>query len=224
MSFFERFITLYAPHICLGCGAEEDALLCGNCRQTLVFVPSRCYRCQSATRNFAVCERCKSHTPLRTVVAVTHYDTLAKELVHSAKYERAVSGVAEMAAMMARSLRYFPASALLIPAPTATSRARARGYDQAVVLARALTKLSGRRTTIALHRLNQGHQVGAGRVERFAHLKNAFRVTKQTTIHGAHVVLIDDVSTTGATLESAATALKKAGAKRVDALVFAQAG
>ena len=108
-------------------------------------------------------------------------------------------------------------------APTATSRVRQRGYDQAKLLARALARQAGLPYLDCLARVGQTHQVGATREQRLRQLQAAFRVRRPNAVRSAYLLLVDDVSTTGATLELAATILKSAGARRVDAIVFAQA-
>lgn len=221
MSILDRFVSVYAPFCCLGCGAEANRLICESCSETIAKVPPRCYRCQATTRGYLVCERCKPKTPLRRVAIWAHYDGLPKQLIRRAKYERARQGLNEAAHHIAPLLKQFKGDTVLVPIPTASSRARERGYDQAEVLARRLSKLSGLPTKRYLVRIGQAHQVGASRAERVAHLKQAFR-TRGSVSPEQHIVLIDDVSTTGATLESAARALKAAGFKHVDALVFAQ--
>lgn len=223
MQFLEMFISIIAPHLCLGCGDEGGRLLCEACAQDLAPVPSRCYRCKAVTQDYAVCQRCTAATPLRQVVVFTHHKGLAKELVHHMKYERAQAGIHEAAALMGEGLRYLPPDVLLAYVPTATSRIRSRGYDHAARLVKRLAKASGFPVQTCLVRLGQAHQVGANRAERQRQLKGAFRVVRADQFRGRHVVLVDDVLTTGATLESAAQALKRAGAKRVSAVVFAQA-
>lgn len=224
MLLFERLISLYAPLVCLGCSKEADALLCPSCRAHVPTVPTRCYRCRAVTRDYVVCDGCRRHTSLRRVLVAMHYDGLAKELVHRAKYERARAGIAEMAELMTPLLPLLPDKIIFVPVPTATSRVRQRGYDQAVALAQLLARSSGSGVVQALSRLGQAHQVGAGRKERLEHLEHAFRLVRPQRIRGAHCILVDDVLTTGATLETAARVLKRAGARRVDAIVFAQAG
>jgi ComF family protein len=224
MLLLEHLIRLYAPLCCLGCGIESDALVCESCRAVTPLVPSRCYRCRSVTREFAVCERCRKHTALRQVLVATHYEGVAKELLHAVKYERGRSGIVEMVELMAPLLRLLPQDAVFVPVPTATSRVRQRGYDQAVLLAQAISRERGFGVADVLVRLGQAHQVGSNRRDRLLHLKGAFRVQRAASIRGAHVVLVDDVLTTGATIETAARVLKKAGAKQVDAIVFSQAG
>ncbi|PID30848.1 hypothetical protein CSA80_03740 [Candidatus Saccharibacteria bacterium] len=224
MLLLEKLISLYAPYVCLGCGTECNTLLCENCLAVLPAVPSRCYRCRAVTREYAVCAACRPYVSLRAVGVARYYDDMPKELLHRAKYERARSGLSEIAQDMAALLRFFPKDVVLVPVPTASGRVRQRGYDQAVVLAKELARRHSIPVAQVLVRLGQAHQVGSGRKERLAHLKNAFRVVKPVSINKKHCVLVDDVLTTGATLETAARILKKAGAKRVDAIVYAQAG
>lgn len=222
MSIIDRIASIYAPFTCLGCGNEQNRLLCAACIETVALVPSRCYRCHKTTRGYEVCTACKPKTPLRRVAVWAHYQECPKELIQKAKYQRAHAGLQEAAECMSALLPHFGADFIVVPTPTASSRVRQRGYDQANVIARYLARRHNVTYVRLLARLGQAHQVGASRSERVEHLKNAFRPIKTHRIHGAHIVLIDDVCTTGATLESAARALRKAGAKRVDALVFAQ--
>lgn len=224
MLILERLIRLYAPLLCVGCGAESDRLLCLVCCETIPSIPSRCYRCRSVSRDYATCAACRKVTPLRHVYVGFHHDGLPKELLHRAKYERAAAGLSEMAELLRPHAVVLPQGVVLVHIPTATSRVRQRGHDQAEVLARLLAAQVRMSRVCALARLGQAHQVGSTRAERMAHLHGALRIKDSRGLRGAHVVLVDDVVTTGATLETAARALKRAGVKRVDALVFAQAG
>ena len=222
MSILNYITRLYAPFSCVGCGCEKDRLLCTACTETIAKVPSRCYRCHQTTRGYEVCSTCRTKTPLRRVAVWAHYEHDAKAVIQKAKYDRAYAGLYEVAEHMATLMPLFEASSVLVPVPTATSRVRQRGYDQATILARRIAQSQSLPYARLLARLGQAHQVGAGRSERVKHLQDAFRPIDAVRIKDAHVLLIDDVCTTGATLESAAKVLRKAGAKRVDALVFAQ--
>ena len=214
--------SIYAPFACIECGVENDALLCGECMEAVPRCPSRCYRCRATTKNYSVCNGCKPRTPLKAVAVWAHHENAAKALIHAAKYERARSGLVVAANSMKNLIRYFPEVNLVIPVPTATSRVRERGYDQSVVIAKEVARSSSLPVSLALARLNQAHQVGSTRAERIRHVRGGFRVRNAAMIKGKHVLLIDDVCTTGATLEEAARTLKKAGVANVYAVVFSQ--
>ncbi len=152
----------------------------------------------------------------------TTYEGAAKDLLHIYKFERAPVGTFPIARAMCEVLPYLPAHTLVIPVPTATSRIRERGYDHAALLARGIAKERGWMWDRAVTRLSQSRQVGANRQQRHAQLKDAFAVSKPALINGADVLVVDDVVTTGSTLEAVARALKQAGAKSINAVVFAQ--
>jgi ComF family protein len=223
MSIIENIARLFAPHVCLGCEAEEDALLCPMCARGLSVSLSQCYRCGTATQDYLACSDCRMRAPLVRVVAHTNYQGLAKRLVRATKYSRASAGAREMGALLADYAHLFPADVVLVHAPTATSRARSRGYDHTAIIAREVARLTGFSRRVVLARHGQTRQAGATRSERQLQLRGAFRVINAEWVRGRHIVLIDDVLTTGVTLESAARSLYRAGAQQVDALVFARA-
>jgi len=220
MSIFDRFLSILAPHDCVGCGTE-GSLLCERCASALAPVPKRCYRCRKITPDALTCAACRKQSKLHQVSVTTVYTDVAKDLVWKLKFAGAQTAARQMALLM--SVLVDPSSiSVIVPVPTATSRVRRRGYDQATLLAKELSRITGLRYATCLARVSQVHQVGAGRSLRLKQLANAFRVTKPLVVKDAHILLIDDVITTGATLESAAASLRAAGARRVDALVFAQ--
>lgn len=205
MSIIDRFLATLAPHTCIGCNAE-GSLLCAACVSTLPAV-----------------ENYNDKSPALTKVrAVTPYSGAAKALVWQLKSAGAQAAATIMVAQMLNHLE--PArNMLIVPVPTASSRVRQRGYDQAKLLARTLARQAGLPYQDCLARIGQTHQVGATREKRLRQLQEAFRVRRPKAIQAAHLVLVDDVTTTGATLELAAGILIAAGARRVDAIVFAQA-
>jgi ComF family protein len=152
----------------------------------------------------------------------TVYAEAANDLVWKLKFAHARAAVRPMVALMSNRM-VFDGSTVFVPVPTATSRVRQRGYDQAELLCRQLSAKVGVPYRFVLTRHGQSRQVGTGKTERVKHLSSAFKVRNPAIVAGKHVVLIDDVLTTGATLEAAARVVKKAGAKHVDAMVFAQA-
>lgn len=217
----DHILSLIAPHRCLGCD-QEGALLCSACAKVLPKIPPRCYRCRKISLDYKTCAGCRRTSKLHSLRAVTYHDGLAKEVVWKLKFENARAAANDIAKMMAISST--PSEeAIITHVPTATSRVRRRGYDQARLIARALAKRNSMMHTTLLRRRGQHQQVGASRRERQMQLEGAYQVVDANLASGAHIILVDDVLTTGATLEAVTAALKAAGARRVDALVFTQA-
>jgi ComF family protein len=115
---------------------------------------------------------------------------------------------------------------LIIPVPLHSSRERERGFNQALVIARALARLSHLpldEHTLVRHAQTRMHRVGMDAKARRQSLADAFIVRHPKLVAGRHVLLLDDVFTTGATASACATELKAAGADRVFVLTLARA-
>jgi ComF family protein len=165
---------------------------------------------------------CRKQTRLFAVLPCFRYEDIAKDLLWRLKFERARSAAEEIAVLMLPHIDWSSAE-WLVPVPTAPARVRIRGYDQAYLIARELSRLSGTPLLSSLARYGSSRQVGMKRAQRQAQLAGAFRVRKPDYVRGSWLLLVDDVVTTGATLEAATAALKTAGAARVSAVTFAQA-
>ena len=159
----------------------------------------------------------------------TDYEGLAAELVKAYKFGHTRSVGLELANLMLETLELFCTQEelarlnyLIVPVPTATSRVRERSFDHAALLAANLAKRLNLPSTSAVRRLDQHRQVGAKRAERLKQGADSYRIFRPERIKGRNILVIDDVITTGATLKTVTQVLRKAGAKRVDALVFAK--
>ena len=221
MSILDIIVSLVAPHECIGCHAE-GALLCIDCCKKIPDTTSCCFLCMQPTKSFQTCITCSQKTLLQTVWRTTSYKGIAKELIWRLKFTGARNVADQIAFCMAGQHSPQP-GILIVPIPTATSRVRQRGYDQAGLLAKAYAKQTGTTFLPCLARLGQQHQRGASRSERQHQLTNAYRVTKPFRLQGANIIILDDVATTGATLQAAAAVLMNAGAANIEAIVFAQA-
>jgi ComF family protein len=217
----DRILSQLAPHECLGCFAE-GALLCADCSRYLIPAPAACYNCGKPTKDARTCIACLPYSDLAAVRAATLYKAITKDLVWQLKFQGTQAAASEIAGQLARFVPRLP-EAIIVPVPTATSRVRQRGYDQANLIARELARKTGVAYSAALRRSGQHHQRGSNRDQRTNQLQDAYRVAKPSAIRDRHVILIDDVLTTGSTLEAAAKVAKAAGAKRVSGLVFAKA-
>ena len=238
-SIGESLLSLLLPAACAVCGrarsAQEHELVCGDCwRQSRELPRPRCDRCGhpfDPLRRAVDCAWCDLLPPyvraVRSAYAVPGGQ--AGHIVHALKYQGWHTVAGAMARRMA-TLR-FPADvererAALIPVPLATPRERERGYNQSLELARALatfwhlpvrTDLVERtRSTVTQTQLTPG--------ERRRNVSGAFRTTAdRATLRGAHLVLVDDVVTTAATLNACAAALHAGGARIVSYVTFGRA-
>ena len=220
MSLLDSLLQIIAPHTCINCGSE-GRLICAKCLCLLSPVPQSCYRCMRRSDG-QFCADCASGLPFTSLLAAYKYDGATKELVWRLKYAGARSAVKEMANSIVARLPVLPADTIIVPAPTSVGRARQRGYDQAILLAKELGRLTGLPCHTILVRIGKKHQVGATRNQRLQQMKGAFGVRLLGAVP-RHVLLVDDVLTTGATLEAAAGALRQAGVQVVHVAVFARA-
>lgn len=219
MSIIDSLLNLFAPHLCLGCG-NEGSLLCDACSHGLVTAQTECYFCRQPALDSVTCDSCFERAGLRQVVVATLYSDQARQLVRKLKFNGAQAAAGVMAGLLP-SLE-ITGELIVVPVPTATSRVRGRGYDQAELLGRALAKRQGHSYLPCLRRYGQSHQVGADRSARLSQLAEAFIVARPERIRGKQVLLVDDVITTGATFEAAALVLHAAGTAGVSAVAFAR--
>ena len=231
---------LLLPPVCLGCDGPIDArdearLACRVCRARLRAIPSPvCARCGASVRvtgrsRAEACHECAGWP--RELGAARSACLLlppADRLVHQLKYRGwpALAGpLAERmtALVLPAAMR---AATLCVPVPTTAGRLRERGYNQAEVLARAFAGLTRRELRNALRREGSARtQTTLQPVARRANVAGAFRVEPREAarIRGAHVLLVDDVLTTGATATACALALAAAGARHIALITFARA-
>ena len=184
--------------------------------------PSVCFRCLRPTLAAQTCSVCFAQTGVSAVWRVCVYVGAGKELIWRLKFTGAQSAAALIAGCFINLYKPAP-EALIVPLPTATGRVRQRGYDQAALVARAYANMSNCRYAPCLARSGQQHQRGNNRAIRLKQLDGAYRVRRGINVRGASILLVDDVATTGASLQAAAQTLLAAGAAKVEAIVFAQA-
>src|SRR5207302_8721166 len=157
--------------------------------------------------------------------AAVRYDDVARTLVHALKYQDRTDLAPAMGRWMARAGHELLEEAdVLIPVPLHWRRGWSRRYNQSGALARAIERQSGVKVTSeALRRVRPTEQqIGLSRSQRASNVQGAFKVAADRTadIHGRRIVLIDDVLTSGATVDACARALLRARAAQVDVLVF----
>ena len=196
-------------------------MLCDLCRKSLVpFPPNRCYKCLQPSVT-ALCPTCQLKTELAQVWAATAYKDVSRQLIARIKFSRTQAAAYTIAQIMDRQLPIF-SGCVVVHVPTAAQRIRQRGYDQAQLIAQEFAKLRKLPYQPLLRRQGRTKQLGATRQQRLAQLQNAYYCPRPFKVAGRTILLVDDVLTTGATVETAAKVLKEAGAAEVMAGLFAQ--
>lgn len=218
--------VLLAPR-CLVCGQTGAAGLdlCGACTAALPWNHSACPRCALPTPHGDICGDClRAPPPVAATRAVFVYGFPLDRLVPCFKFHQDLAAGRLLAELMAQGLASAERPAALVPVPLHATRLRARGYDQALELARPLARaLEIPLLDEALARQREtAPQSELDAVARRRNLRGAFALRAGAAVP-AHVALVDDVMTTGATLHAAARALRRAGVTRVDAWVCARA-
>jgi predicted amidophosphoribosyltransferase len=170
------------------------------------------------------CPTCHAESPLRAVYAAARYEGGAKDIVWKLKFGRARAAAGEMGEILAiRMARHDMRGCVVTHVPTVSARARQHGYDQAALVAKAFAAKMQLPYIPLLARTGKHKQVGASKAVRAQQLSGDFHAIRRRRIAGARILLVDDVITTGATLEACAHELLRAGAARMDGAVFAQA-
>lgn len=215
---------VYPPH-CVACG-RMGAWLCGPCLAAYpAYRPPWCARCGQSLPNAGLCRACRtSASTLGGVRSVGPHVGVLREAVHALKYEGVRVLAEPLAALMAGAWTLAsPPMDVIVPVPLHPARVRRRGYNQAVVLARALAPRLGLPLGEGwlVRERDTRSQVGLTRAERWANVNGAFRACD--AVAGRRVLLVDDVFTSGATLRAAATTLRAAGAGDVWALTLTRA-
>ncbi len=217
-----ELLAVVVPPACVACRAplpRAELWLCVACTRALRWLPARtCPRCCLASHRRG-CPA--SNAAFARAWAPLAHDGVARELVAALKFRGALPVAAVMAAHMAANLPgdlRAGAPAALVPAPSQAARARRRGFDPAGVLTAALAPRLGLPVRCCLRRRDRaGRQVGSTRLER----RRADRLTIELRAPPPlRALLIDDVHTTGATLDACARALIAGGCRDVAAITY----
>jgi ComF family protein len=218
---------------CASCEAALDeptrGPVCRRCWNAITtFTPPLCAQCGDPLPSWRVisleatrCARCRRRpSAISRMRAIGDYEGALRAIVHALKY----GGRRSLAAPLAERIRHECADALieadvLVPVPLHRRRRRARGFNQAEELARGLGLPVGG----ALKRVRPtASQTGLPAAQRHRNVREAFRLRWRASVRGLRVVLVDDVCTTGATLEACARVLREAGAADVRAVTAAR--
>ena len=232
----EAAVSLLYPSVCTICGRSVGAgeYLCDQCEaKTVRIVAPFCQKCsepfEGAITSAFTCANC-AHRTIYFDAAVAAYRGrgIVRQVIHEFKYGRKIHLRHLVARWLHAALdderlcgRRFD---VIVPVPLHPARQRERGFNQASVLAELLSAQTSIPAKPVLERIRYTTtQTALDRSERMENLHNAFRLRKNADVRGLRVLLVDDVLTTGSTLNECARLLKRAGALSVHAATAARA-
>ncbi|MER3474656.1 MAG: hypothetical protein C4335_11630 [Armatimonadota bacterium] len=228
-AWHEILSTLYPPR-CAACALVGYDGWCEACAEQIEYVAQPvCARCGTPLSPEKFCPSCTAHPLVVDAVrAVAHYRGAVQKAIHRCKYSKHPTVAPALADLLVKGwqtnlLEPLHPAQVVIPIPIHVSRARERGFNQSELIARHFCE----RTRLPLahdvlkRTVYRRPQVGLGADERRQNVKDAFQVVHREQVAGKCVLLIDDVWTTGSTLNEAGRALLLAGAERVFAYTVA---
>lgn len=215
----DSLLDFIAPHPCYGCG-KVGSPLCGNCKYNIESEPfSACVVCGSAAGKNGICIPCR--TSYTRAWCVGERSDSLQRLVDAYKFERARACHVPLADLLVECLPELPTETIVIPIPTISVHIRQRCYDHSLLLARRVAKKMNLTLATPLSRKTSTIQRGANRRERIKQAKDAFQLDSPLLINRPYL-LIDDVITTGSTVQYAAQLLKDAGVAEIWVAVVAR--
>ena len=219
-------LDLLFPRWCVGCGREGD-FICQSCRQSLPrIMPPLCPKCGRPQSSAILCPNCIGwQAEIDSIRSPFRFDGVIRQAIHQLKYRN----LRALAVLLAQLLDDYLASnpvpgEVLVPVPLHQKRLRERGYNQSSLLAQELGKLTNL-PVVDDYLIRQRYAPPQARTstvnERRSNVASAF-FCRDRRLKDKQVLLIDDVSTSGATLDACSRALKEAGAASVWGLVVAR--
>lgn len=221
-------------------GDRRAAIFCEVCWDSIPLLPQPgCAQCgkpflaPASIRPLSRfrCGACRKHVPsFDRAITPAHYEGVMKDAIHQFKFAQKTSLAKPLAQLM---IRHLPADIhpeqfqAVLPVPLYKTRQRQRGYNQSALLAAQLARqyhIPLMRTNLIRIRSTHAQALLKGRKARQENVKNAFSVRIPEQVRGKRVIVVDDVMTTGATLNECAKVLKRAGASYVCVMTLSRAG
>ena len=224
-SAFDNLIYLFYPTLCAGCQRMlygEEKGLCSTCRMQLPHV-------NTGEEQAVLLNKFGGRTPVDYIHAYTYFTkkSMVQRLIHQMKYRGKRDLGFQLGRWCGQELAQQNGSPMLadmlIPVPIHPLRRQQRGYNQSEWIAEGLSQSMGIqcRSDIMERTRFVSSQTRKNRIERWVNVENVFRVIKPTVVRGQHVIIVDDVLTTGATLEACISQLRKAGATTIGIITIA---
>jgi len=231
---YESLIGFIFPPQCVVCDSLHENshfFLCAKCERSLDLLQSPfCPNCRNTLEKDEVkCPICIGQFAISRVWALGHYDDTFRALIHAFKYADIIPAGRYLGRLLAGLLSESATADdfdLIIPIPLHPSRERRRGFNQSLLIAQILSDaIEVPVDSESLIRIRKTRdQTGLKRKERVKNMRGAFAVDNDAELKGKAIILVDDVTTSGATAGEAARVLRNSGARRVELAVLAAAG
>lgn len=220
---FKSITDFLFPKICLVCGSERE-YLCEKCIFQLEKPAFKCFRCNRKNPFGLYCVTCRKPFLPDRIIATFKYEGRLKEAIHQYKYEDAYilsKDLAKGLIPLVKKLENYKSYDLAF-IPLSSEKTRSRGYNQAKLLADEVGEKLKLRVVDLMQRLPQEETqvLSQTKVARKQNIKGVFQIKKNADIP-ERIILIDDVVTTGATVEEATKILKRAGVRKVVVVALA---
>lgn len=209
----DTLLSFVAPHHCSGCDIS-GTLLCDNCKYDIISEPySACGTCgRSIAGKNGLCRKC--HVPYTRIWCVSDRRDQLQRLIGNYKFTNTRAAYRPLADLLHDYLPELPENTVIVPVPTVGSHIRQRGYDHMLLIAQRFGSRRHLPVDTSLRRITTTKQRSASAKQRVINAKAAFACPKPLDPDAIYL-RIDDVITTGATVEYATKALQAAGANTV---------
>ncbi len=215
----DTLLSPFAPHSCCSCG-YLGSVLCEVCKNDIVSEPyALCLVCSKPTGNDNICTRCRKAWGVSGGWSVSERSGQLKALLDQYKFHSVRQAAPVCAQLLHERLPLLPSNVAIVPVPTAPSHRRVRGFDHTMLIVRAFAKKRRMPVAPVLHRTSGGTQHFKTRSER---LKTAAEGLDVRGHVPETVLLVDDICTTGATLQACVKKLRENGAKQVYVAIVAR--
>lgn len=215
----DTLLSLFAPHYCYGCG-EVGYVLCPYCVNDIMSEPyAACILCRKPAPQSGICGPCRTRTGIESAICIGERRQLLRTVLDAFKFERAQAVGTTLGDVLTDCSSVYDQDWVVTAIPSTSAHIRARGYDHARVVATRFARRRSLAYAPLLIREDSAVQHTANKATRYRQAARAFSVTPEVP---DKVILIDDIITTGATVEAAARMLRVAGASHIALGVIAR--
>ena len=215
----DAFLHLFFPHLCAGCSSDlidDEQLICSNCLHALPFTSFETIDNNPVEKLFW------GRTSVAHACSIFYYipENPLQKIIHHIKYKNNPMLGTYMGKIMGTRLEIFFANNcidFMLPMPLHPKKEYARGYNQATVLCEGIHAVTGLQyfNDVLFRKIHTSTQTKKSRIERWENVSDVFEISDPSRIQEKHILLIDDVITTGASTEACANLLIKNKAARV---------